>query len=44
MVKALFLYDTVKHIGELAAVVILFVQDKITSKEFLKGGLAAFTV
>jgi len=37
--------DTVKHIGEIAAVVILFVAGlEITPKEFLKGGAAAFTV
>jgi Na+:H+ antiporter len=37
--------ETVKHIGELAAVVFLFVEGlEITTKEFLKGGIASFTV
>lgn len=37
--------ETVKHIGELSAVVILFIAGlEITPKEFLKGGKAAFTV
>jgi Kef-type K+ transport system membrane component KefB len=37
--------ETVKHIGEIAAVVILFVAGlEITPREFLKGGAASFTV
>jgi len=37
--------ETVKHIGELSAVVILFIAGlEITPKEFLRGGKAAFTV
>ena len=37
--------ETVKHIGEIAAVVILFVAGlEITPREFLRGGAAAFTV
>ena len=37
--------ETVKHIGELAAIVILFVAGlEITPREFLKGGAASFTV
>ncbi|MGN6624783.1 MAG: cation:proton antiporter domain-containing protein, partial [Candidatus Nitrosocosmicus sp.] len=36
---------TIKHIGELAAIVILFVAGlEITPREFLKGGIASFTV
>jgi len=36
---------TVKHIGELAAIVILFIAGlEITPREFLKGGIASFTV
>jgi Kef-type K+ transport system membrane component KefB len=37
--------ETVKHIGEIAAIVILFIAGlEITPREFLKGGVAAFTV
>ena len=37
--------ETVKHIGELSAIVILFVAGlEITPREFLKGGAASFTV
>lgn len=37
--------ETVMHIGEIAAVVILFIAGlEITPREFLKGGAAAFTV
>ncbi|HSA75069.1 MAG TPA: cation:proton antiporter [Candidatus Nitrosocosmicus sp.] len=37
--------ETVKHIGELAAVIILFIAGlEITPKEFLRGGAASFTV
>jgi Kef-type K+ transport system membrane component KefB len=37
--------ETVRHIGEIAAVVILFIAGlEITPREFLKGGVAAFTV
>jgi Kef-type K+ transport system membrane component KefB len=37
--------ETVKHIGEIAAIVILFIAGlEITPREFLKGGAAAFTV
>ena len=37
--------ETVKHIGELAAIVILFIAGlEITPREFLKGGVASFTV
>lgn len=37
--------ETVKHIGEIAAVVILFVAGlHITPREFLRGGIASFTV
>src|ERR671924_1117659 len=37
--------ETVKHIGEIAAIVILFVAGlEITPREFLKGGAASFTV
>ncbi|MFL6510893.1 MAG: cation:proton antiporter [Nitrososphaera sp.] len=37
--------ETVKHVGEIAAVVILFIAGlEITPREFLKGGAAAFTV
>jgi Kef-type K+ transport system membrane component KefB len=36
---------TVKHIGEIAAIVILFIAGlEITPREFLKGGAASFTV
>jgi Kef-type K+ transport system membrane component KefB len=39
------LNDTVRDIGEIAAIVILFVAGlHITPREFLKGGLASFTV
>src|SRR3954453_2998308 len=37
--------ETIKHIGELSAIVILFVSGlEITPREFLKGGIASFTV
>ena len=37
--------ETVRHIGELAAIVILFVEGlEITTREFLKWGIASFTV
>lgn len=37
--------ETVRHIGELSAVVILFIAGlEITPREFLKGGSASFTV
>src|ERR687890_1748680 len=37
--------ETVKHIGELAAIVILFVAGlEITPREFLRGGASSFTV
>ena len=37
--------ETVRHIGEIAAIVILFIAGlEITSREFLKGGAASFTV
>jgi Kef-type K+ transport system membrane component KefB len=37
--------ETIRHIGEIAAVVILFIAGlEITPREFLKGGAAAFTV
>jgi Kef-type K+ transport system membrane component KefB len=37
--------ETVRHIGEIAAIVILFIAGlEITPREFLKGGAAAFTV
>src|ERR671910_634671 len=37
--------ETVKHIGEIAAIVILFIAGlEITPREFLRGGAAAFTV
>jgi Kef-type K+ transport system membrane component KefB len=37
--------ETVKHIGEIAAIVILFIAGlEITPREFLKGGAASFTV
>jgi Kef-type K+ transport system membrane component KefB len=37
--------ETVRHIGEISAVVILFIAGlEITPREFLKGGAAAFTV
>lgn len=37
--------ETVKHIGEISAIVILFIAGlEITPREFLKGGIAAFTV
>ena len=39
------LNETVRHVGEIAAIVILFVAGlHITPREFLKGGAAAFTV
>jgi Kef-type K+ transport system membrane component KefB len=37
--------DTVKHMGELSAIVILFIAGlEITPREFLRGGVASFTV
>jgi Na+:H+ antiporter len=37
--------ETVKHIGEISAIIILFIASlEITPREFLKGGGAAFTV
>jgi Kef-type K+ transport system membrane component KefB len=37
--------ETIKHIGELAAIVILFVAGlEITPREFLRGGASSFTV
>ena len=37
--------ETVKHIGELAAIIILFIAGlEITPREFLRGGAASFTV
>ena len=37
--------ETVKHLGEISAIVILFIAGlEITPREFLKGGGAAFTV
>ncbi len=37
--------ETVEHIGEIAAIVILFIAGlEITPREFLRGGVAAFTV
>jgi Kef-type K+ transport system membrane component KefB len=37
--------ETVRHVGEIAAIVILFIAGlEITPREFLKGGAAAFTV
>ena len=37
--------ETVRHIGELSAIVILFIAGlEITPREFLKGGVASFTV
>jgi Kef-type K+ transport system membrane component KefB len=37
--------ETVRHIGEIAAIVILFIAGlEITPREFLRGGSAAFTV
>lgn len=37
--------ETVRHIGELSAIVILFIAGlEITPKEFLRGGAASFTV
>lgn len=39
------LNETVKHIGELAAIVILFIAGlEITPREFLRGGAASFTI
>ncbi|MGI0012769.1 MAG: cation:proton antiporter [Nitrososphaera sp.] len=39
------LNETVRHVGEIAAIVILFIAGlHITPREFLKGGAAAFTV
>jgi Kef-type K+ transport system membrane component KefB len=39
------LNETVRHIGEIAAIVILFIAGlEITPREFLKGGAASFTV
>jgi Kef-type K+ transport system membrane component KefB len=40
-----FLDETVRHIGELSAIVILFIAGlEITPREFLKGGASSFTV
>jgi Kef-type K+ transport system membrane component KefB len=37
--------ETVKHIGEIAAIVVLFIAGlEITPREFLRGGAASFTV
>jgi Kef-type K+ transport system membrane component KefB len=37
--------ETIKHIGELAAIVILFVAGlEITPREFLRGGLSSFII
>ncbi|VFJ14826.1 cation:proton antiporter [Candidatus Nitrosocosmicus franklandus] len=37
--------ETIKHIGELAAIIILFIAGlEITPREFLRGGAASFTV
>ena len=37
--------ETVRHIGEIAAIVILFIAGlEITPREFLRGGAAAFTI
>jgi Kef-type K+ transport system membrane component KefB len=37
--------ETIKHIGELAAIVILFIAGlEITPREFLRGGAASFTI
>jgi Kef-type K+ transport system membrane component KefB len=37
--------ETVRHIGEIAAIVILFIAGlEITPREFLRGGAAAFAV
>jgi Kef-type K+ transport system membrane component KefB len=37
--------ETVKHIGEIAAIIILFIAGlEITPREFLRGGAASFTV
>lgn len=37
--------ETIRHIGEIAAVVILFIAGlEITPREFLRGGVAAFTI
>ena len=37
--------ETVRHIGEISAIVILFIAGlEITPREFLKGGVASFTV
>jgi Kef-type K+ transport system membrane component KefB len=39
------LSETVRHVGEIAAIVILFIAGlHITPREFLKGGVASFTV
>ncbi|MEW6605376.1 MAG: cation:proton antiporter [Thermoproteota archaeon] len=39
------LSETVRHVGEIAAIVILFIAGlHITPREFLRGGVAAFTV
>ncbi len=39
------LNETVRHVGEIAAIVILFIAGlQLTPREFLKGGVAAFTV
>jgi Kef-type K+ transport system membrane component KefB len=37
--------ETIKHIGELSAIVILFIAGlEITPREFLRGGVASFTI
>jgi Na+:H+ antiporter len=37
--------ETVRHIGELSAIVILFIAGlEITPREFMKGGISSFTV
>jgi Kef-type K+ transport system membrane component KefB len=37
--------ETVRHIGEISAIVILFIAGlEITPREFLKGGAASFTI
>jgi Kef-type K+ transport system membrane component KefB len=37
--------ETIRHVGEIAAVVILFIAGlEITPREFLRGGVAAFTI
>src|SRR5919108_341973 len=37
--------ETVRHVGEMSAIVILFIAGlEITPREFLKGGAASFTI